>query len=184
MTKVIKLQTEWQIHTRPVHDVRDMEYAYDLFKRTMKPIVEALEGEWDEDGQQAHFEEGFKHPAMRMLTFQGATIGCFQVKENDHNLMLRRFYIEPDMQGKGIGRKVIGMALMQAHHAKKPLDLDVLENNLPAINAYLKTGFNMLAAGDDPYVTIKPQRIHMRHQDTAQYQHVYFGAPAAKKFGI
>lgn len=184
MTKVIKLKTEWQIHTRPVRSAQDLEYAYDLFKRTMKPIVEELEGAWDEDKQRTHFEEGSTHPAMRMLTFQGKAIGCFQVKENDHNLMLRRFYIEPDMQGKGIGRKVINMALMQAHFTKKPLDLDVLENNTPAIKAYLKTGFNRLAAGDDPYVTIKPQRIHMRHEDTTRYQHVYFGGTGIKKFGI
>lgn len=178
------LKSHWRIHTRPANENGDLAFAFALFKKTMMPFVDELEG-WSDEAQFAHFKEGFSHPDMRMITYNGQTVGCFLLAENKDNIMLRRFYIEPSMQGKGIGRRIINMGLQQAHYHNKPLDLDVLPNNKPAIKAYEKTGFQPVPIGTDPHVNFKPNRIHMRHRETLGYQRgLYLPVVRAEKLTI
>lgn len=178
------LKSHWRIHTRQADGEADLAYAFDLFKRTMMPFVDELEG-WSDEAQFEHFKKGFDHPDMRMITFNGETVGCFLLAENQNNIMLRRFYIEPSMQGKGIGRRIINMGLQQAHYHNKPLDLDVLPNNEPAIKAYVKTGFVSISEGTDPYIEFKMNRVHMRHSETLGYPRgIYMPTIRAEKLRI
>ena len=61
---------------------------------------------------------------------------------------------------------MISMALEKAHQQKKPLELEVLTNNTPAIESYKKTGFEQVS---DVIVHGWNKKIIMRHKDTEQY---------------
>lgn len=151
---------------RDVDPEKDLEYTYDLFKRTISPYVKALNGDvWPEAERRPFFIKGFSEPGMHMIECEGVAIGCYSITETQDSVILQRVYLEPEYQRCGIGRYLISQALERAHDVKKPLDLEVLENNTPAIASYEKGGFlkHHLA------VNGWNRKWLMRHKDTDAY---------------
>ena len=152
------------ISFRPADPVRDFAYAYDLFRRCMEGPVAALAGTWPET-QRAFFWQGFNNPDTHMILHEGKPVGCFCVTETPQAVKLQRMYIEPEFQGQGIGREILALALEKAHEARKPLELEVLITNTPAIAAYTKWGFTTF--GETSYEWVREHK--MRHRDTLAY---------------
>jgi GNAT superfamily N-acetyltransferase len=149
------------ISTRIADPEMDIEYAYDLYKRTNASYVIALKGGWPEPEQYDFFREGFINPDTRMILSEEMPVGCFCITDTGRAVVLQRFYLEPDFQRRGIGRQVVAQALEKAHEVSKPLELKVLENNEPALEAYAASGFFPFGQADG--------RILMRHRDTQCY---------------
>ncbi|MFM9889356.1 MAG: GNAT family N-acetyltransferase [Rickettsiales bacterium] len=156
--------TEFEL--RPADPDKDLGWAYDVFKQTSKGFVEALVGgEWPEAWQHEFFCKGFCHPDTQVIMHDGVPIGFFGIVEDAQKVVVQRLFISPEWQGAGIGGWVLDEALRRAHETRKPFELEVLTNNLPAIDMYRHKGFTVVGADDYGWVK---QHV-MRHRDTEQY---------------
>jgi len=155
-----------RIEFTPADPRRDFEYAYGLAKRTMGWCVEELNGSWPDEWQRRFFVKAFDNPGTQLVLGSGKPVGCFCINEQEHGVvMLQRMYLEPEFQGLGIGKMIMGMALQRAHELRRPLELSVLVNNDPAIEAYMKCGFRIFGTARDGWV----REYCMRHKDTELY---------------
>lgn len=154
-----------EVTSRPADPVKDLAYAYDVFKRTISPYVIALAGYYPEQQRYDFFKKGFEDPDMQMIVHNGKDIGCFCISDTPSAIVLQRMYFEPSYQRQGIGQRIMGLALQMAHDSKKTLELEVLENNTPAISAYTKNGFTAYQL----VVNDWNRKLLMRHKDTVQY---------------
>jgi len=77
-----------------------------------------------------------------------AFIGCVAVRRNAANIAeLKRMYVLPEQQHRGIGKKLLEEALGLAKNCRYEfIRLDTLNHMLPAINLYKKYGFYEIAA--------------------------------------
>jgi len=152
---------------RPVDPVEDLDHAYwHFFKPGIEECVKELNDNVWPESRYDFFKKGFVDPDMMMISYHGANIGCYCISNQDNAVILQRVYIAPEYQRKGIGTKLIGMALEKAHELQKPLELEVLANNTPAINSYLKGGFVKTSG---IIVNGWNQKFTMRHKDTIRY---------------
>lgn len=69
--------------------------------------------------------------------------GCAGIRRIDEKTAeLKRMYIQPGLQGKGFGKKLLEEAVQLAQRCNyKLLWLDTLSHMTPAINLYKKNGF-------------------------------------------
>ncbi len=155
------------ISYRPVDPEKDLDAAYQIFKKTISPSVMALNnGVWPEHERYPFFKKGFSEHGMYMLMHGRKPIGCFCITKLElphidepvvaiktqqdtdeinarpkyQAVILQRMYIEPDYQRHGIGTAIMKKALEKAHNEKLPLELEVLANNDNAIAGYEKNG--------------------------------------------
>jgi ribosomal protein S18 acetylase RimI-like enzyme len=163
-----------------MHDPEnDLNYSYAFF---FKPGIEGpvreltsafnkktgkgpAEGEWPETRYE-FFKKGFMDPDMRIILHNGERVGCFCISTTPEAIILQRVYLRKDYQRQGIGQKLIGMALEEAHRQKKPLELEVLANNHQAIESYKKGGFEPVS---EIVVSGWNQKFTMRHKNTMKY---------------
>jgi ribosomal protein S18 acetylase RimI-like enzyme len=70
-------------------------------------------------------------------------VGCVAVRRiDDSRAELKRMYLQPQQQQKGIGSALLDHALLLARECGyKKIQLDTLSTMKPAMNLYLKNGF-------------------------------------------
>lgn len=75
-------------------------------------------------------------------------IGCIAIrKTTETTCELKRMYVKPLHQNKGIGKKLLENALSLARdYNYKLVQLDTLDYMLPAINLYKESGFYTIAS--------------------------------------
>ena len=156
-----------KITYRPVDPKKDLMIAYNIFRETVGPYVIELNGSWPEKPRYDFFKKGFMEDGMHMLICDNEPIGCFCITESDEAVILQRMYFDPAFQRQGIGQSLMALAQERAHEAKKPLELEVLLNNKPAYNAYIKNGFEAYEAKYNYEGQLK--KVLMRHKNTERY---------------
>jgi len=79
---------------------------------------------------------------------QNAFIGCVAIRRNAVNSAeLKRMYVQPEQQHKGIGKILLEKAIALAKERKYEfIRLDTLNHMTPAINLYKKYGFYEIPA--------------------------------------
>jgi len=104
-----------------------------------------------------HFDEELLNLQMVYNAVDGGIILCKEAnvfvgsvairKINDEIAELKRMYVQPQHQHKGIGQQLLKQAitLTQKHHYKY-IRLDTLNHMLPAIKLYKKNGFYEIPA--------------------------------------
>lgn len=146
----------------------DLEFAYAyLFRPGIERFVRELNNDVWPDSRYDFFRKGFADPDMMMITHNGMDIGCFCISRTDTAIILQRVYLLPEYQRQGIGAKLVEIALAEAHAQQKPLELEVLENNAPAISSYKKAGFVQCSG---IIVNGWNRKFEMRHKDTEGYR--------------
>jgi ribosomal protein S18 acetylase RimI-like enzyme len=77
----------------------------------------------------------------------GMFAGCIAIRKLDENVCeLKRMYVNPNFQGKGIGKNLLEKALQLANeYSYKLIRLDTLTQMLPAIHLYKQYGFYEIA---------------------------------------
>jgi ribosomal protein S18 acetylase RimI-like enzyme len=70
-------------------------------------------------------------------------VACVAVRRiDDSRAELKRMYVQPDQQQKGIGSALLDHALLLARECGyKKIQLDTLSTMTPAMKLYLKNGF-------------------------------------------
>lgn len=92
----------------------DLDYMFDLYERISKDSIIQAQGYWCEEERYDSFLRGVSFDETYILEQDGRAFGCFCLTKLEESLSLQRMYIEPDMQGKGIGSKIIDYAITQA----------------------------------------------------------------------
>lgn len=134
-------------------EVADSSKLYALHKATMRQYVEAVYGPWDDEVQFARHEEWLQRSHPQVIQCGAEPVGVIDWVWRDHDLYLGRIEIRPDLQGSGIGTRVLRHLAAKAARNSKPLVLEVIDVN-PARRLYERLGF-------EPFKTVG-RKIHLR----------------------
>lgn len=136
----------------------DSSMLYALHKATMRQYVEAVYGPWDDEVQFARHEEWLQRSHPQVIQCGAEPVGVIDWVWRDHDLYLGRIEVRPDLQGSGIGTRVLRHLAAKAARSSKPLVLEVIDVN-PARRLYERLGF-------EPFKTVG-RKVHLRMNTAA-----------------
>ena len=107
----------------------------------MRVAIERLFG-WDQAHQEASFAGWFNPDEVNIIVASGVDVGWIQQREDGGAIFLGSICVTPQMQGKGIGTRVIQRLLDLGRQRSQPVTLAVMKIN-PAIALYKRLGFQI-----------------------------------------
>lgn len=132
----------------------DYERLLDLRLRVMRPQLEAI-GRFDPVRARERFRRGYSPAATRLVSCDGAFAGCVTLQPDETGFELMHFYVEPGLQGRGIGDAVLRLLCAEADAAGRPIHLGVLKNS-PARRLYERHGFRLTHEDAWDYFLLRP----------------------------
>ena len=132
----------------------DSEFCYQLHKAAMGDYVDAVWG-WDEQTQRGYHARAFKPRRWQIITVNGADAGMLSVEYRPDEVYLARIEIRPDLQGQGIGSRIVNALLSEARGRGQDLVLDVLVVNERARALYERLGLSAVAPLGDGDVKVR-----------------------------
>lgn len=117
----------------------DFETLLDLRLRTMRPHLERI-GRFDPARARDRFRRGFSAGHTRLIMAEGVAAGCVTMKPIPEGLEIEHFYLEPAMQGVGLGTRVLCLLLAEAAALGLAVMIGVLKQS-PAARFYRRHGF-------------------------------------------
>ncbi len=124
----------------------DFESLLALRLRAMRPSLERL-GRYDEQRARERLAAGFDPAHTWHVVVAGRRVGFVVLKTLSHALRLDHLYIDPGVQGQGLGGQVLQWAIARAEDAQRPLELVALKHS-DAIRLYLRHGFVNTGQGE------------------------------------
>lgn len=119
----------------------DAAFILQMEKAGMQTHAEKLWGTWRASaGLQTLDLEGHE-----IIIIDDTPVGCIAVTWHADHLRLRKFYIAPAQQGRGIGAKVLAAKIDDASARGLPVVVSTLSPNLRAIAFYIRAGFKVTA---------------------------------------
>lgn len=116
----------------------DAPFLASLEAEVMRAHAIALWGQY-----QAAEISAFDLAATRLIYRADWRLGYVTVETNPDHLRLRKLYLAPIAQGKGIGGAVLALIRAEAEAAGLPLRLSVLAPNTRALAFYLREGLHV-----------------------------------------
>jgi GNAT superfamily N-acetyltransferase len=83
-------------------------------------------GRLDVERSTARFAREFRPGATRLVHVDGAFAGCVTVYEDGDAWVLEHFYLRPELQGRGLGGRILESLLDEADAAGAAVRLSVL----------------------------------------------------------
>jgi len=123
----------------------DFEALLDLSIRVMRSHLERV-GRWDPARRRARMEAAFAGGGMLVIEDQGRAIGCIGLEPGAEAVNLHSLYLEPELQGRGLGAAIVTQAL--ALHPGRRFAIEVLKDS-PARRFWERQGFVLV--GEQPY---------------------------------
>lgn len=115
---------------------------------TMRAYAEALWGNWKPSSS----VENLNCAGHFMIDLGKNSVGCYAIEEDGNCLIIKKLYIDPPSQRKGLGAKALKRITSQAKEGGLRTSLSVLTTN-PAKRFYEREGFSVLSQ--------TAERIHM-----------------------
>ncbi|MBN6051114.1 GNAT family N-acetyltransferase [Nonomuraea sp. RK-328] len=119
----------------------DVETVAELRAVVMRPDLERL-GRYDAQRVRQRFRDGFAPAHTWMIEVGGVFAGCVALRPAQDAYWLEHFYLDPDLQGRGIGSAVIGRLLERCDAENAVVRLNVLQGS-PARRLYERHGFTV-----------------------------------------
>jgi GNAT superfamily N-acetyltransferase len=126
----------------------DASLFYYVIDKTMRSLIIATWGAWDEERVQREATEFAQSTNGQVIHIGDAAAGILVVVRESTQIWLRQLYLLPEYQGKGIGTRLAKDLLMEGTRAKVPIRLRVLALN-PALAFYVKLGFDITETTPD-----------------------------------
>ena len=117
----------------------DAAYILWLEEACMKAYAVALWGTW----RPSSSEEAVVVSRHQIIELAAKRIGCVTVEITKDFVELKRLFIAPEFQNRGIGADVLGRVKETARAAGVPVRLSVLTTN-PALRFYQRHGFRVI----------------------------------------
>ncbi len=127
-----------QVSFEPVLD-SDFDALADLRIAAMRPSLERI-GRFDPVRARERLRASFSPPHTRHVLTDGQRIGFVVVKPREDGLLLDHLYIQPGIQGKGIGAAVLAQVFAEADAAGQDLHVGALRDS-DANRFYARHGF-------------------------------------------
>ena len=117
----------------------DVEAIAELRAAVMRPDLERL-GRFDEHRVRQRFRDSFVPEHTSVIEAAGAFAGCVTMRPAEDGWWLEHFYLDPALQGRGLGTAVLRTLLDRVDGA--PIRLNVLRGS-PAQRLYERHGFTV-----------------------------------------
>ncbi len=131
----------------------DSEFCYRLHQAAMGGYITALFG-WDEQVQRGYQDRAFNPSRWQIITVGGADAGLIDVERRAGEIFLGRIEILPAYQGRGIGTRLIGALIAEAHRQGQALVLEVFAINRRARALYQRLGLRETAVHGEGSIKI------------------------------
>ncbi|MDR2236349.1 MAG: GNAT family N-acetyltransferase [Chryseobacterium sp.] len=124
----------------------DIDFLLDLRMKTMNPHYEASQLPTD---RELTLQKVLNQFDKANIIYRGDhPIGLLKINRTDDKTEVLQLQIDPEMQGKGLGRKILTGILDEARETGKTVSLSVLKVN-KAQHLYSALGFKTV--GEDEY---------------------------------
>lgn len=128
----------------------DIEWMVELRAEVLRDDLERL-GRYDPHRVRQRMRDGYLPASTRVVLEDDVEVGCVAVRIEDDARWLEHFYLAPDVQGRGIGGRVLRTVL--AEEDPRPFRLNVLQGS-PARRLYERHGFTVDSQDDvDVFMT-------------------------------
>ena len=117
----------------------DFERLLLIRHAAMRPSLERV-GRWHPMRARARFRAAFKPGETRLILVDDRLAGCVALRLAGEALELDQFYLDPALQGGGLGSTVLRALLAEADAGGRPTILTVLAGS-DAIRLYERHGF-------------------------------------------
>nr|WP_042438642.1 GNAT family N-acetyltransferase [Sanguibacter keddieii] len=122
----------------------------ELRAEVLRDDLERL-GRYDPHRVRQRMRDGYLPASTRVVLEDDVEVGCVAVRIEDDARWLEHFYLAPDVQGRGIGGRVLRTVL--AEEDPRPFRLNVLQGS-PARRLYERHGFTVDSQDDvDVFMT-------------------------------
>ena len=133
------------IQMRPAKP-EDLDFAWDLYRRLMKPLAEELLA-WNDERQKAVVEPEIENGQASIIVVTGRQAGWLHVRETPRSVELCQIYILPELQNLGIGSLLLARLIEKTKRQGKTLTLEIMKNNR-AKALYERLGFVQTGESD------------------------------------
>lgn len=116
---------DWEL--RPAEDA-DVEQIAELRAVTLRPDLERL-GRFDPDRVRQRLRNGFVAEHTWVIEVEGELAGCVALRPDVDAHWLEHFYLDPRLQGKGIGSAVLGRLLERCDREHLVVRVNVLHGS-------------------------------------------------------
>jgi GNAT superfamily N-acetyltransferase len=130
---------------RPAHPA-DVEPIAELRAVVMRPDLERL-GRFDEHRVRQRFRDAFVPAHTSVIEAEGRFAGCVALRPAEDAHRLEHFYLDPALQGRGLGSAVLRTLLARTEADGRPVRLNVLQGSA-ARRLYERHGF--VVESEDP----------------------------------
>ena len=127
----------------------DIEYLLWLRKQTMTEHFFNSGIEVNDEYHLKRIEYHFEDAKIILLNEN--RIGLLKVNENKNGFEIIQIQIDPEFQGKGIGKKIIQSVIDKASSQNLPVALSVLKNN-KARQLYMSLGFKTINEDENSFI--------------------------------
>jgi ribosomal protein S18 acetylase RimI-like enzyme len=118
----------------------DFTFLRDLHHRAYRDLIVRQFGAWNDEAQDAFFEQSLREAPFAIIEHDGTRIGAIAVREDTEALHIIELQILPEWQNRGIGTALVREQLEAAESRRKPVRLRVLRQNR-ARELYERLGF-------------------------------------------
>jgi GNAT superfamily N-acetyltransferase len=119
----------------------DVEVLAELRAVVMRPDLQRL-GLYDEHRVRQRFRDAYAPEHTEIVESDGALAGCVTLRPVENGWYLESFYLDPDLQGLGIGTAVLAGLLARTDAEGMPVRLQVLQGS-SARRLYERHGFTV-----------------------------------------
>jgi ribosomal protein S18 acetylase RimI-like enzyme len=130
-----------QLALRP-SSLEDIDALFAIHRAAMREYVSQAYGPWDDAWQAQFFRDHFDIDVRKVILFDGAMAGFFDVIDRGDELFVSELVIEPLYQRRGIGSELLRRTQAAAARRALPVRLQVLRVN-PAKALYERLGFEV-----------------------------------------
>ena len=121
----------------------DVEPIAELRAVVLRPDLERL-GRFDERRVRQRFRDAFVAAQLSVIEIEGRFVGCVALRPAEDGHWLEHFFIDPGMQGRGLGSAVLRTLLARTDAAGVTVRLDVLQGSA-ARRLYERHGFTVVS---------------------------------------
>jgi GNAT superfamily N-acetyltransferase len=119
----------------------DVEPIAELRAVVMRPDLERL-GRFDEQRVRQRFRDAFVAEHLSVIEAEGRFAGCVALRPAEDGHWLEHFFIDPELQGRGLGSAVLRTLLARTDAQGVTVRLDVLQGS-KARRLYERHGFTV-----------------------------------------
>lgn len=130
--------SSWSLRTATSDDA---EPIAELRSAVLKADLERL-GRYDAQRVRQRLHDGFDPTRTRIIEVGGVFAGSIALRAADDGHWLEHFYLDPDLQGRGIGTAVLRHELLLADQKGFVVRLNVFQGS-PARRLYERHGFSV-----------------------------------------